>query len=81
MINTHRQMKDDEARRIAAVDAFKVVKKSIQDLNTKLTEADQGRKSAEAALGVVERQVETQRKQLRQVKAELATTKDQISRH
>ena len=34
MTNSHQQMKDEKARRIAAVDTFKVAEKRIQDLNT-----------------------------------------------
>lgn len=48
--SSHRQMKDEESRRIAIVDAFKVAEKKILELNTQLTEADRGRKSAEATL-------------------------------
>ena len=57
-------MKDEEGRRVVAVEAFKVAKKRLKELNAKLTEAERGRKSAEAALDGVERQAETQRKQL-----------------
>lgn len=32
--SSHRQMMDEEAKHIAAVDAFKVVDQKIQDLNT-----------------------------------------------
>ncbi|XP_030945955.1 myosin-11-like [Quercus lobata] len=69
--NTHQQMKDEKARRIAAVDTFKVAEKRIQDLNTQLIEANRARKSAEAVLQRAENQAETQRKQLRQ--AEVAS--------
>jgi len=64
-------MKDEKARRIAAVDTFKVAEKRIQDLNTQLIEANRARKSAEAVLQRAENQAETQRKQLRQ--AEVAS--------
>ena len=47
--SSHRQMKDEEARRIATVDTFKVADKKIQELNTQLIEVDRGRKSAESA--------------------------------
>lgn len=47
-------MKDEESRRIAIVDTFKVAKKRIQELNSQLVEADRARKSAEAALPGVE---------------------------
>lgn len=55
VINTHRQMKDDEAGHIAAVDAFKVAEKSIQELTTKLNEFEHERKSAAATLERLER--------------------------
>lgn len=38
--NLHRQMKQEERRRIAAVEAFSLVKKRIQELNMKMIEAD-----------------------------------------
>ena len=50
MNSSYRQMKDEEPRRIVAVEAFKVVEKKIQELNVKLTEANQEKKSVEAAL-------------------------------
>lgn len=55
MNNSYRQMKDEKVRRIVVVDAFKVVEKKIQELNTKLTEVDREKKSAEAALQGVEK--------------------------
>ena len=48
--NSYRQMKDEERRRIAVVDAFNVAKKRIQELNNKLTKADRDKKNVEAAL-------------------------------
>ena len=50
MNNSYRQMKDEERRRIAVVDAFNVAKKGIQELNNKLTKADRDKKSIEVAL-------------------------------
>ena len=38
--NSHMQMKEEEGSHIAAVDAFTLAEKRIQDLNTKLTEAN-----------------------------------------
>ena len=43
-----------------------------------LTKAERGRKSTEAALDGVERQAETQRKQLRLAEDELAVAREQI---
>ncbi|KAL0016172.1 hypothetical protein SO802_003241 [Lithocarpus litseifolius] len=57
--SSHRQMKEEEGRRITAMDAFNVVEKRIQELNNKLIEADQDKKSTEAALEGAERQAET----------------------
>ncbi|KAL0001255.1 hypothetical protein SO802_015036 [Lithocarpus litseifolius] len=52
--------------------------KRIQELNTKLTEADRDKKSAKVALQGAERQAESQRKQLHQTKDQLAIAKGQI---
>ena len=71
-------MKDEEARCIAAVEAFRVADKKSQELTTKLTEAKRDRKSVEAALDGVEKQAEAQHKQLYQAEANLATAKDQV---
>ena len=54
-----------------------MAEKRVKELNAKLTEAKRERKSVEAALEGVERQAETQRKQLHQAEDELAATKDQ----
>ena len=65
VISSHKAMKEEEGRRIAAMKAFELAKKNSQYLNAKLVEADWGKKSVEAALDRVERQAEAQRKQLR----------------
>ena len=57
--NPHKQMKENEGRHIAAMVAFTLAKKRMQDLNTKLTEADREKKSVEAALQRAERQAES----------------------
>lgn len=57
-------MKKEEGRRIAAVESFTLAEKRIQELNTKLSEADREKKNVEAVLQKAERQVESQRKQL-----------------
>ena len=51
-------MKEEERRCVAFVKAFELVEKNSQDLNAKLVEANQDKKSAEAILDGVERQVE-----------------------
>ena len=47
---SHGQMKEEEGRRIAVLEAFSLVEKRIQELNNQLTEADWERKSTEAVL-------------------------------
>ena len=56
MVNSSHQMyKEEEGRRIAAVEAFHVAEKSNQDLMVELTEEEKERKSAAAVLDNVER--------------------------
>lgn len=56
MVNySHRQMKKEESRRVAAMDAFNVAEKRIQELKNKLTEAERDRRSVEAALAGAKR--------------------------
>ena len=64
--------------RIAAVDAFHVAEKSIQELKVKLTKEERERKSAAAALDNAERQAISQRVLLRNVEDQLAASKEQI---
>ena len=71
-------MKDEEGRRVVALEAFSLAKKRIHELNNQLTEADRERKSAKAALHVAEKQAETQCKRLRQTDDQLSTAKKQI---
>ena len=52
---SHRQMKDEEGRRVVAVEAFKVVEKRLKESNAKFIEAKMGRKSAEATVNNAER--------------------------
>lgn len=48
MVNfSHKQMKEEEGTRIAAVKAFNVAEKKIQELTTKLNKAGREKKSAE----------------------------------
>ena len=55
-------MKAKEGRRVATAKAFELAEKKSEDLNAKLVEADQNKKSVKATLDVVERQTEAQRK-------------------
>ena len=62
---SHWQYKNEEGRRIAAVEAFNVAEKSLKDLKAQLSQFENDKKSAATALEGAERQAETQRKQLR----------------
>ena len=76
--DAHAQLKNEEARHVAAVKTLVVVEKKIKDLGTKLTKADREKKSAEAALASSEKQAEDLRLQLRKAKEQLAITHEQI---
>ena len=66
MVNySHRKMKEEEERRIAAMDAFHMAEKSNQELKRKLIKEERERKSAVVALDSTERQDEGQRVLLR----------------
>ncbi|KAK9998126.1 hypothetical protein SO802_017729 [Lithocarpus litseifolius] len=54
-------MKEEEGRCIAAVEAFNVADKRINELRNKLTKAERDKKSAEAVLNCAERQVEAEK--------------------
>ena len=51
-------MKDEEARRIIAMEAFRVADKKSQELTAKLTESERDKKSIMAALDGAEKQAE-----------------------
>ena len=75
MVNySYRKMKEEEGKRIAVVDAFHMVEKSVQELKSKLTEEERERKSVTVALDSAERQVEGQRVLLRNVEDQLAAS-------
>ena len=76
--DSHKQMKEVEGRRIAAVEAFTLAKQRIKDFNTKLIEANRDKKSAKAALEGAERQAESQRQQLCHTEDQLTLAKEQI---
>ena len=69
-------MKEEEERRIAAVDAFHMVEKSNQKLKRKLIKEERERKSATAALDSTERQDEGQRVLLHNAEDQLAAFKE-----
>ena len=62
---SHRKMKEEEGRRIAAVEAFQVAEKSVKELKTRLQEEEKERKSTTIPLDTAERQAESQRLLLR----------------
>ena len=72
-------MKEEEGRCHAAVEAFSVAEKSIQDLKNKLLEEERERKSAALTLDNVERQVESQQVLLRNAKDQLSASKAQTT--
>lgn len=55
VISSHKSMKDEESKSIAAMKAFELVEKKIQYLNIKLTKVERAKKSAETALNRVEK--------------------------
>ena len=62
VISSHRAIKEKEGKCIVAMKAFELAEKKSEDLNAKLVEADQDKKSAETALDMAKRQPEAQRK-------------------
>ena len=72
-------MKKEEGRRNAAVDAFHVAEKGIQELKKKLLEEEKERKYAATAHENVVKQVESQRLLLHTVEDNLASSKTQIA--
>ena len=53
-------MKEEEGRHNAAVEAFNLAEKRINEMKNKLSEVERDKKSVEAALGSVERQAKGQ---------------------
>ena len=80
MVNSsHQMIKDEEGRHIAAVDAFNVVEKKIQELKNKLAKAERDKKSAKATLEGAKTQAESQQRKLHQIENQLAASKEQIT--
>ena len=71
-------MKEEEGRRIAAMDAFQVAEKSNKELKVRLQEKEREWKSAVAALDSAKRQAEGQRMLLQNAENQLAASKEQI---
>ena len=59
---------EEEGQRNAVVEAFQVVKKGLKETKKKLLEEEKERKFAAATLEGAEKQAETQRLRLRDVK-------------
>ena len=72
-------IKEEEGRHIAAVDAFNVVEKKIQELKNKLAKAEWDKKSAKPTLEGAEMQAEGQQRKLHQIENQLAASKEQIT--
>ena len=75
---SHRQMKDEEGRRVVAIETFKVVEKRLKEVDAKLIKLERGRKSAEATMDNEEIQAKTQHKQLRLAEDEFVAAREQI---
>ena len=71
-------MKEEEGRQIAAVDAFHMAEKSIQELKSKLIKEKRERKSVAAAMDSAARQAEGQQVLFCNAEDQLAVTKEQI---
>ena len=76
--DAHKQMKEEEGRCIATVEAFTLAEQKIKDLNVKLTEANKDKKSVKATLARVERQAENQHQQLRKTEDQLTVAREHI---
>ena len=72
------KFEEEESRYIATTKAQAEAEKKYKESLFRLAEVERGRKSAEAAQGVVERQAEEQRIQLRLAEEELALAKEKI---
>ena len=71
-------MKEEQGRRNAAVGAFNVAERSLQELKKKLQEEDKERKFAIVALDSANKQIESQRVLLRNAEDQLVASRTQI---
>ena len=71
-------MKEEEGRRNAAMEAFNVTEKRINEMKNKMAEVERDKKNVEVALDNAERQAEGQQVLLCQAEDQLATSKGQI---
>ena len=69
------QMKKEEGRRNAAVEAFNVAEKRVNEMESKMAKMGRDKKNDEATLDNAERQAEGQRVFLRNTEDQLATSK------
>ena len=72
-------MKEEEGKRNAAVEAFTVAERNIQELKKKLLEEERERKSVAAALDSAKKQAEGQRILFRNAEDQLAASRTQIN--
>ena len=55
VISSHRAIKEEEGKSIVAMKAFELAEKKSENLNAKLVEADQDKKSTETTLDMAKR--------------------------
>ena len=72
----YQQLDDKRKRKVAAVQTLAVAENSNTDLKKKLTAEEQAQKNANSTLEGAERQVESQRKLVREATDQLATSKE-----
>ena len=75
----HRQMKEEEGRHIATVEAFNMAEKNNQELKKKPQEEEKERKYSGSILENTEKQAENQRLLLHTAENQLASSKTQIT--
>ena len=79
MNSSHRKIKEEERRRIAAIDAFQVAEKSNEELNAKLAKKEKERKFVATALNSAKKQAESQWLLPCRAKDRLTASKEQIA--
>ena len=73
------QLDNEKKQRVAAVQTLTVAENSNANLKKKLTTKEHAKKSVDAALKGVEKQVESQRKLTNEAKEQLAAFKEQVA--
>nr|XP_023875860.1 cilia- and flagella-associated protein 99-like [Quercus suber] len=74
----YQQIEVERKKKIATVQTLNAAEQNVVQLKKKLSDEENARKSADSALDGVQRQVEDQRKLLRDANAQLATSQGQI---